>query len=378
MLALIALLSQIPVPQAGELREGMVEPAESFAHVEARTGDTVVGTGNAVAITADHFATACHVVVGADQLRLIQSTLSEGSVLAAQVPQTDICFLTRPSAFKAKPIQRQETAPQPGDPLTLIGVRQAGPGYQLSIGTIMAQPVVAGVPLFLTDAPVPPGMSGSGAFDRDGKLVGFAVGRWRRPALGVVVTARALAKVQPARPADTVALSPLPPYLDERQVWPDMLRLGLGLQLAAKAAQSRIDEGWSFSWDNARCATGYTDPLQAQFGLTLAVEQRDEAVIASLVIERHEVSFAQATKPLTVILYPSGKVFRLRPARLVQPPDHVLGNRWNVRWNLDDAGAFLAALPGSTALVASSRGQDLGALSINPDRLWHGLRETCL
>lgn len=362
---------------AGELRDGAVKPTDGFARIEALSGDRVIGTGNAVVITPDHLVTACHVVADADRLVLSRDDLKQPTTLTAMVPGADLCVLTR-SSLPAQPL-RQRQAPLAADAqLALIGSRAGGHNHQLSTGTVIAWVSVGGVPLMLTDAPVPPGLSGAGAIDSEGQLVGFAVGRWLMPAFGVVVEASALKRAQVADPADTHTLSSLPVFLDERQVWPDMLLIGLRQMDSGAATASRSTGEWHITRQGSRCQAVTRDPRQNDFGLTLDLVGMEGGVAVSLSVERHDVRLAAASRPLTVTLYPSRHSFSLRPSRLVQARDKAAAGLWAARWDLDDAEGLLRALPKTDAMVVSVGKRDLGGLALDPQALWAGLRDTCL
>lgn len=337
-----------------------------------------MGTGTALAFTPDHFLTACHVVAGAKRVVLSRDGDRQDSMLTAAIPTADVCLLIRPSRLPAQAISRSN-AVSPNAGITLVGSGETNSAYRLSRGRVVAQGMVAGVPLILTDAPVPPGMSGGGAIDGDGRLVGIAVGRWRTPDLGVIVALSALEGLRAVSPDSLRRFPALPAYLDDRLAWPEMLRLGLRLQTnEAVPPRSQTTEGWSFSRDGRVCQATTFDAGQSSLGMTLSLTLDSEGVAVSLSVDREDTPLPIASRPLTATLYPSRQTFRLRPARLVQSVRQARDNRWNARWELDDADVFLGALPAASALVVSSRRRDLGALPIDPLMLWRGYRDTCL
>lgn len=375
----VCVLALCPAPsRAATLSDGAVTPGTAFARVEAFGWSRQTGFGNAVAYGRDRLLTACHVIVGAETIRLIRDGRQWPTRLMEAVPSADLCLLERPPEMETLSVT-VEDPPAEGE-LTAVAFWPDRKGPSLARGEVSGLATVRDQPLILTDIPMLPGMSGGGVFNARGALVGIAVGRWHAPAFGVAVGLGPLRDRQPL--TETTALSALPAFVDQQSVWPDMFLVGLARSLAAGAGPSGVFDGWHVSRQQGACLATLRDAEQADLGVTLEFyagnPSRTGLPQVHLAVEQQGIPFALASRPLSFTVLPSLREFLLRPARLVQGRDGVAENLWSVRWELDDAADFLRALPGADGFIVSSGGRDLGALPGNGQGLWSGLRQICL
>lgn len=373
------VLAVCPTPSgAATMGEGAVNPTAAFVRVEAYGWSRQTGSGNAVAFGPDRLLTACHVLAGAESIRVIRDGKVWQTQLVEAVPSADLCLLDRPQDLETQPILMMD--PPADGPLSAVTFWPDRPGPSLARGEVSGLATVRDQSLILTDIPMLPGMSGGGVFNAQGALVGIAVGRWHAPVFGIAVGLAPLRHRQPM--TDPAALSPLPDFLDEQKTWAEMLLVGLARSFDTAATRSGVFDGWHVSRQQGGCFATLRDAEQADLGVTLEVYAGNPVQKSPprvhLAVEQQGVPFALASQPLSFTVLPSLHAFSLRPARLLQGREGVAENLWSVRWELDDATDFLRALPGVDGVILSSGSRDLGALPVSSPGLWSGLRQTCL
>ena len=143
--------------------------------VEELLKDRPRGTslGSAVAVSATHLVTNCHVVEGRPAIALVQGEEVGRAVLFRQDPNRDQCFL-RSLDLELTPVDgvRRFVDLKPGEQVYSIG---APKGQELTIagGLISGLRVLDEGNHVQTSAPISPGSSGGGLFDDRGNLIGI-------------------------------------------------------------------------------------------------------------------------------------------------------------------------------------------------------------
>jgi hypothetical protein len=339
--AAAALLAE--AAQAGALRDDVrVAPAAAFPRLTVEdTGGRPLASGSSVAIAPRHLLTACHVLAGAPPGLPIRLTappaagtppaVEEGRLVEAR-PEADLCVVETATDHPA--IGRRGAPVAVGETLRLIGT-PATPQPVVAVGTVRATVAVAGVPLLLTDAPVPPGMSGAGGFDGDGHLVAVATGRWpwtgTAEAVGVLVDLTRL-PAAPAAAADGLPpLAAAPPFLTPERhggaILLALVRSGLA-RLGGPPATRRLGPWW-LTVEEAACRLH----LQGEDGATrlyLRLSEEAAAVTVEAEVRHGPLPLARAGAALTAQVLPGGETAGLTAWRLdrLEPTADAWGGRW--------------------------------------------------
>lgn len=132
----------------------------------------LLGTGSAVAVGASEVVTNYHVIEEAVSARLVDDSGKAYVVLgmtAANVQQ-DLAVLRVRAALKA--VDLRTTTVKVGEEVVTIG-SPIGLTNTVSTGIVSALRTLPGLELLQTSAPISPGSSGGGMFDRQGKLIGI-------------------------------------------------------------------------------------------------------------------------------------------------------------------------------------------------------------
>jgi len=376
-LMLLVLMAAAPAG-AGDLTRGVtLRPAAGFTHIQARNAaGALVNAGTAVAVTPDRLATACHILAGASRL-----TTGRGQELehVTQHPKADLCLLRPISDMSLVPVTRRPERLAPGQAIRIVGQPTAHTETQIqtaateavaeagtnegsatrSQGRVHGLAHVAGVPLILTDAPLPRGLSGGAVIDERGRLAGLAVGRWPWAGLSVAVDLTRLDPPPKGAASPISGIETLPPFLDADRNWPEILAALWRLQPPASEihpAQARLGP-WFVTRHPPGCALRRRG---RQIDLSLAI--RPGAVRARLSVPR--VPLTRAGAPLTVRLLPADSAFRFAALRLNRQGGPDTAPLWTAQWRLTGprARAFLAALPRAEGLVAESEGPPAGSV----------------
>lgn len=159
-------------------------PAEDAKHVLAKVQTSVVtvqsldergdadGHGSGVVIGAGLIATNCHVVRGAASLRVTGTSGEFNASWIRQDAQRDLCVLSAQGLAMPAVTLRPSASLLIGEPMYAVG-NPLGFGLAVSAGLISVVDTKSTPPVVITSAPLSPGSSGGGLFDRDGQLVGI-------------------------------------------------------------------------------------------------------------------------------------------------------------------------------------------------------------
>jgi S1-C subfamily serine protease len=171
----------IPVGYGG--RE--LSPGELFEQVKASVF-VVVGArnltdwareklsqGSAVAVSTTRLLTNCHVVKDPKLLFLYQEEKVHKARLVWSDPQTDRCILAVDD-LSLRPVTgiRSFISLKVGEKVFTVGAPY-GLEHTLGEGLVSGKRSSDGVNIVQTSAPISPGSSGGGLFDRHGRLVGI-------------------------------------------------------------------------------------------------------------------------------------------------------------------------------------------------------------
>jgi tetratricopeptide (TPR) repeat protein len=131
----------------------------------------VKSQGSGVILPSGKVATNCHVVEGGASYKVGRGKQLVSATLYAEDGDKDICVLDA-KGMKGKPAQLGKAVGlKVGDLVYAVGAPQ---GLELSLSDgIVAQLRGSPSPLIQTTAPISPGSSGGGLFDREGRLVGL-------------------------------------------------------------------------------------------------------------------------------------------------------------------------------------------------------------
>jgi S1-C subfamily serine protease len=131
----------------------------------------VIGLGSGVLLSSGKVATNCHVVKEGAYHQIGWGEKLVSAILYAEDREKDICVLDA-KGMKGKPVQLGKAVGlKVGDAVFAVGAPQ---GLELSLSDgIVAQLRGSPSPLIQTTAPISPGSSGGGLFDREGRLVGL-------------------------------------------------------------------------------------------------------------------------------------------------------------------------------------------------------------
>jgi TPR repeat protein len=146
------------------------------ASVESRDGKWRMlgaGRGSAVAVSARHALTNCHVVQGKNVVLVrVRDVSAEASVVHRDT-RRDICIL-RMADQDLAPVEKSRSFDdlKIGEPVFAIG-SPAGLENSISQGIISGKRQVEGQWWIQTTAAISPGSSGGGLFDKDGNLIGI-------------------------------------------------------------------------------------------------------------------------------------------------------------------------------------------------------------
>lgn len=161
------------------------EPAEEAKRVftQARTSVVTVhsldgkgdsdGHGSGIVIGAGLIATNCHVVRGAAALRVNGTSGEFNAKWIRQDAQRDLCVLFAEGLVMPAAKLRPSASLLIGEPVYAVG-NPLGFGVAVSAGLISVIDTKSNPPVVITSAPLSPGSSGGGLFDRDGQLVGVS------------------------------------------------------------------------------------------------------------------------------------------------------------------------------------------------------------
>jgi len=167
---------------AGEVEGAKVfdsaAPTVVFISTSTSAGETRTGSG--VIVSPDEVLTNCHVVDGAAavEVTFLDGKISQGA-FSGRFGGLDLCKIQVPTSNRrpAKPGSLKDT--QPGQVVYALG-SPLGLKASISNGIVAAVREVEGIKLIQTTAPISPGSSGGGLFNRYGQLVGITTSTYTR------------------------------------------------------------------------------------------------------------------------------------------------------------------------------------------------------
>ncbi|MDR2723321.1 MAG: serine protease [Cellulomonadaceae bacterium] len=150
-------------------------PAERMSVRIRNVGCTALSTGSGFALDDHTIITNRHVIEGMRELEM--STYDGRSLAVADAGVTeyaDLAIVTTVEAMTDFPVLR-DSDPEEGEPVQVVGY-PAGGRLTITTGTVLGaveDPLNSNLgKVFVTDAEVEPGSSGSAAFDADGQIIG--------------------------------------------------------------------------------------------------------------------------------------------------------------------------------------------------------------
>ena len=135
-------------------------------------GLTPIGSGSAVAVTANTLLTSCQNLQGADVAGLRQTGAVQRATFQGPAPPEGICRLTVADQLPDPAPTRTYDDVTLGERVYAID-RSRSPEPSFGEGTVAGKEVTSHGALLGTNAPVPKGASGGGLFDGQGRLVGI-------------------------------------------------------------------------------------------------------------------------------------------------------------------------------------------------------------
>lgn len=128
--------------------------------------------GSGVVVGKGLVATNCHVVQEAAAIRVLTAQGELPATWSRQLPGLDLCLLTV-AELNAAPLRLGPShALVVGEPVYAVG-NPLGFGLAVSTGLIALIERQSPYPLIIATAPLSPGSSGGGIFDREGRLLGI-------------------------------------------------------------------------------------------------------------------------------------------------------------------------------------------------------------
>lgn len=134
------------------------------------------GQGSGVIIGAGQVVSNCHVVRGAHQIKVMAGTQAYPARWELQDPQRDLCLLRVDGLTASYPPIRKGADIPVGEPVYAIG-NPLGFGLTVSEGLVARVQAIQGESMIVFSAPISPGSSGGGLFDRQGRLLGITTSR---------------------------------------------------------------------------------------------------------------------------------------------------------------------------------------------------------
>ena len=131
--------------------------------------------GSGVVISPGQVITNCHVIEGADVIRLVRDKQTTVGIIRYSDPERDLCQIgaTDASSFSRAVTHIVSTSGlRVGQKVYAIGAPQ-GLELTLSDGLISSLRALPEGTIIQTTAPISPGSSGGGLFDSDGRLIGI-------------------------------------------------------------------------------------------------------------------------------------------------------------------------------------------------------------
>lgn len=197
--------------------------ARDAQQVFARIGASVVtvraldaagqsdGQGSGVVVAPGLVATNCHVVRSAVTLRLAGAGGEQTAAWTRQLAGMDLCLLEAPGLSVPPVALRASQDLAIGEPVYAIGNPL---GFGLAVSSGLLSSVQAGAPhgRLAATAPVSPGSSGGGLFDRQGRLLGLTTailgtGQSLNLVLPAEAVAALLAQGEPRPPPEPVPVA---------------------------------------------------------------------------------------------------------------------------------------------------------------------------
>src|SRR3954447_3483226 len=133
---------------------------------------TPIGSGSAVAVTANTRLPSCHNLQGADVAGLRQTGAVQRATFQGPAPPEGICHLTVADQLPDPAPTRTYDDVTLGERVYAID-RSRSPEPSFGEGTVAGKEVTSRGPFLGTNAPVPKGASGGGLFDGQGRLIGI-------------------------------------------------------------------------------------------------------------------------------------------------------------------------------------------------------------
>lgn len=175
-----ALLLAMPAGHAEDDTGSARDAQQVFARVSASVVTVLAldaagqpdGQGSGVVVAAGLVATNCHVVRGAATLRLAGPGGEQAAQWTRQLAGMDLCLLAAPGLTAPPVAMRPSPELSVGEPVYAVGNPL---GFGLAVSSGLLASVQAGQPhaRLAATAPVSPGSSGGGLFDRQARLLGL-------------------------------------------------------------------------------------------------------------------------------------------------------------------------------------------------------------
>lgn len=182
--ALLLALCVATVAQAQTTEQEEAGATRGAQQVFARVGASVVtvlaqgadgrsdGQGSGVVVAPGLVATNCHVVRSATSLRLAGATGEQPAQWTRQLAELDLCLLAAPGLTAPPVALRDSAALAVGEPVYAVG-NPLGFGLAVSSGLLASRQAGQPYARLTATAPVSPGSSGGGLFDREARLLGL-------------------------------------------------------------------------------------------------------------------------------------------------------------------------------------------------------------
>jgi tetratricopeptide (TPR) repeat protein len=211
----IALLA-VPLAQAQDDGGAARDAQQVFARVSASVVTVQAldaqgqadGQGSGVVVAPGLVATNCHVVRSAATLQVTGTAGKQAAQWTHQLAGLDLCLLAAPGLSTPPVVLRPSQELAVGEPVYAVG-NPLGFGLAVSSGLLSSRQAGEPHARLAATAPVSPGSSGGGLFDRQARLLGLTTailgtGQSLNLVLPAEAVAALLAQAEPRAPAQAV------------------------------------------------------------------------------------------------------------------------------------------------------------------------------
>lgn len=152
--------------------QGIATAIQTTVRVLATQTGGAVSVGSGVMLPGERVATACHVIDGAQELRVSYQYVARAATVLRRDSWRDLCVLSVPGMRAPAAVIARSSDLKPGDRLLAFN-GAFGVDVRLLVGDVTGLHPMDGAPVIETSVPFSIGDSGGGLFNEAGELVGL-------------------------------------------------------------------------------------------------------------------------------------------------------------------------------------------------------------